>query len=140
MQIRKTALGKGAQKIQRGRRLIVGAQQPLRIRLPGRLGELDTVDDIAAIARKLHAIHRFCVRRAGLGELPGHAADLHNRQGRAKGQGHRHLQQHTESVSYVIGVEFGEAFRAIPALQQESVASRDLRQGRLQVARLAREN
>jgi hypothetical protein len=52
-----------------------------------------------------------------LGELSGNAAELDHRAARAKGQHHRHLQQHLEHVADVVGMELGKALGAIPALQ-----------------------
>ena len=90
------------------------------VRAVGR--ELDAVDDVAAIGRQRDAVLRLGVGGARLGELAGHAADLHHRAGGAEGQHHRHLQQHAEGVADVVGMEFGEALGAVAALQQESLA------------------
>jgi hypothetical protein len=62
------------------------------------------------------------VGRARLGELAGHAANLHHRLLAGEGHHHRHLQQHAEGVADVVGMELGEAFRAIATLQQERLA------------------
>ena len=102
--------------------------------------ELDAVDDVAEIARQLHAADRLGRRRARLGELAGHAADLDHRLLAGEGQHHRHLQQHAEGVADVVGVEFGEALGAIAALQQEALARGDFGQIGLQRARLAGED
>ncbi len=67
-------------------------------------------------------------RRARLGELPGDAADLHHRRGRREGQHHRHLQEDAEEIADVVGAVLGEALGAIAALEQESLAGRDLGQ------------
>src|SRR3546814_2859007 len=85
VQVGETALGKGAQQVQRRGRLIVGAHQALRIGLAGLLGEVDAVDNVAAIARQLDAVDYLGGRRARLGELAGHAANLHDRAGGAEG-------------------------------------------------------
>ena len=58
------------------------------------------------------------------------------------GQHHRHLQEHAQEVADVVGADvvgarIGEAFGAIAALQQETLAERDAAERRLQVARLA---
>ena len=50
------ALREGAQQIERRRRLPVGHQHPLRVGRARFLGELDAVDDVAAIARQLLAV------------------------------------------------------------------------------------
>ena len=77
---------------------------------------------------------------ARLGELAGDAPDLHHRHAGGEGQHHRHLQQHAERVADIVGMELGEALRAIAALQQESLALRHLGQRRFEVARLAGEH
>ena len=53
-----------------------------------------------------------------------------------KGQHHRHLQQHAEGVADIVGVEFGEAFGAIAALEQKALAGRDIGEVGLERARL----
>ena len=57
-----------------------------------------------------------------------------------KGQHHRHLQEHAEEVADIVGAVLGEALGAIAALQQESLAGRDLAERLRQVARLAGEH
>ena len=102
--------------------------------------EFRAVDDVAAIAGQRDAALRLGVGGARLGELAGHAADLHHRQGGAEGQHHRHLQQHAEGVADDVGGEIGEAFGAVAALQHEGLALGGERQLRLQAARLAGEH
>ena len=53
---------------------------------------------------------------------------------------HRHLQQHLHRVAQRIGVEFGERFGAVAALQQERLAGRGAGKLRLQRACLAGED
>ncbi len=134
------ALGEGADQVERRRRLAVGLDHTLRVGLtPGGV-EIEAVDDVAAIGRQRHLALLFDVGRARLGELPGEPPDLDHRHPAAKGQHHRHLQQHLEHVADVVGVELGEAFGAIAALQQERLALRDGREPLLQAPRLAGEN
>ena len=102
--------------------------------------ELGAVDDVAAIARQLHAAALLGRRGARLGELAGDAADLHHRRAAGEGQHHRHLQEDAEEVADVVGAVLGEALGAIAALQQEGLAGRDLGQRLLQLARLACKN
>ena len=89
--------------------------------------EGDAVDIVAAIGGQGHAAARLRVGGAGLGELAGDAAHLHHRHAGGKGQDDRHLQQHAEGVADIVGMEFGEAFGAVAALQQESLAFGHLR-------------
>ncbi len=79
----------------------------------------------------------FDVGRARLGELAGEPAQFDHRAAGAKGQHHRHLQQHLEHVADVVGVEFGEAFGAVAALQQKGLAGGDRGQPLLEPPGLA---
>ena len=135
-----TALREGAQQVERRRGLVVAADHPLRIGAARVLVEGDVVDVVAAIAGQRDAALFFGGRRARLGELAGHAAELHHRQLRGIGQHHRHLQDDAEGVANVVRVEFGEALGAIAALQQKSLAGSDLGQLGRQRARLAGED
>jgi hypothetical protein len=87
-----------------------------------RPGELHAVDDVAAIGRQGHGPLHLGRRRARLGELAGHAADLHHRLAAGEGQHHRHLQDQAEGVADIVGGEFLEALGAVAALQQERLA------------------
>ena len=134
------ALAERAQQVQRRRRLHVGLQHPLRIRHAVGVGGLVAVDDVAAVGRILAPVDHLGRRRARLGELAGHAADLHHRALGAEGQDHRHLQHHLEGVADVVGGELGEALGAVAALQQERPALGHVGQLSPQLARLAGEN
>src|SRR3546814_21127037 len=83
---------------------------------------IDAVDNVAAIARQLDDVDYLGGRRARLGELAGHEANLHDRAGGAEGKHHRPLQHDPEGVADVVGMELGDAFRAVAALAQNSLA------------------
>ncbi len=83
----------GAQQVERRSRLAVRHDLAFRIRNAGLFGELDAVDDVAAIARQFDAVLRFDVGRTRLGELAGDAADLDDRLLGAEGQHDGHLQE-----------------------------------------------
>ena len=140
VQIREAAHGEGAEQVQRRRGLGVGLEHPAGIGLARRRIEPHGVDDVAPVTRQLHPVHGLGRGRARLGELASHASDLHHRAGCAVGQYHRHLQQHPEGVADIVGVELGEALRAVAALEQEGVAARDAGQVSLEVPRLASEH
>ena len=71
LEIGVAALREGAQQIERRRRLPIGHQHALRVGHARRLGELDAVDDVAAIARQLLAVLRFSVgAERGLANCP----------------------------------------------------------------------
>jgi hypothetical protein len=108
----------------------------------GLVGELDPVDDVAAIARQFPAVLLFHRRGARLRILPGDAADLHHRQRGGVGEHHGHLQEHAQEVADIVcadivGAGLGEAFRAVATLQQETFAHGDPAERLLEVARLA---
>ncbi len=120
LQIGEAALGEGAQEVERRRRLAIGAHQPRRIGR-ARLGrEGDVVDDVAAIARQLHAVLAFGRRRARLGELAGDAPELHHRAAARIGQHHGHLQENPEEIADRVGAMLGKALGAVAALQAET--------------------
>ncbi len=137
LQVGITAVGEGAQQVERRGRLAIGLDLPARIGRTRVRRERDVVDDVAAIARELQIAALLGRGRARLGELAGDAADLHHRRGRRERHHHRHLQKHAEEVADVVGAMLGEALGAVAALQQESLPCRDARQGFLQGARLA---
>ena len=132
-----TAFGESAEEIERRRRLAIGLQLPARLRRAGFRREVGTVDDVAAIDRQFDGTALFGRRGARLGELTGDAADLHHRASRRVSQNHRHLQKHAKEVADIVGAVLGKAFGAIAALQQESLAGRDLGERSFQIARLA---
>ncbi len=139
-EIGETAVGEGAQQVQRRRRLAVGLQLPLRIGNARGLAELDVVDDVAAIARQLMVALFLGRRGARLGELAGDAPDLDHRRGGGEAQNDRHLQEDAEEIADVIGAVLLEGLGAIAALKQKSLASRDIGEGAGQIARLSGEN
>ena len=135
-----TAMREGAQQVQRRRRLAIGLDLAARIRDARFRREVVAVDDVAAIARQFDIAPLLGRRRARLGELAGDAPDLHHRRAAGEGQHHRHLQKDAEEVADVVRPMLGEAFGAVAALQQESLAGANARQLLFQVAGLACKN
>ncbi len=123
VQIGIAALGKRAQQVEGRGRLTVGLDHPLRVGLARGLIKIKAVDDVAAVGGQRGAVARLGLGRARLGKLPGEPAELDHRAAGAKGQHHRHLQQHLEHVADVVGVELGEALGAIAALEQKGFAA-----------------
>ena len=119
------ALREGTQQVQRRGRLPIGLDLAARIGRARGGGEVVAVDDIAAIAGQFDTAALFHRRGARLGELPGDAADFHDRQRGGKGQNHRHLQEHAEKIPDIVGAVLGEAFRTIAAMEQKCLAGRD---------------
>src|SRR4051794_12583171 len=134
------ALRKRAEQIEGRGRLPISHGHALRVRNSRRFGELDAVDNVAAIAWKLLAVLLLRRCRTGLGELAGDAAEFHDWRAPRIGQHHRHLQKDAEEIAYRISAMLGEALGAIAALQQEGFSGRDARKLRFKVPRLAREN
>ena len=137
MQIGIAALGEGTQQVEGGGGLAVGLYHALRIGFARGRVEVEAVDDVAAVGRQGTSVLRFGVRGAGLGKLAGEAAELDDRAAGAKGQHHRHLQQHLEHVADVVRMKFGKALGAVATLQQEGLAGRHRGEALLQPPRLA---
>ena len=134
------ALGEGAQQVERRRRLPVGHDLAFGIGLAAGKARCRIIDDVAAIDRQFLAIDGFEGRGARLGKLAGNAADLHHRLAAGEGQHHRHLQEDAEEIADIVGGMLGEAFGAVAALEQETLAFGDARQLALELPRLARKN
>ena len=98
------------------------------------------VDDVAPEHRQLDIADELGRRRAGLGELPGDAADLHDRDTRAVGEHDRHLQDDLQLVADRVGGEVVEGLGAVAGLEQERPAGGDLAERAGQAARLAGEH
>ncbi len=77
---------------------------------------------------------------SGLGELSGHAADLHDGHAHREREYDRHLEDDAELLPDVVSGEVVEALGAVSGLEQEGVAGGDSGEGRLQRARLAGEH
>ena len=137
VQVGITARGERAQQVQRAGGLEIAELHPRRIGNPRLRRKRRPINNIAPIARQRYIADGFVVGRTRLGELPGHAAHLHDRQRGAEGQHHRHLQQHAERVADHIGGEIGKAFRAVAALQHERLAFGDQRKLGFQPTRLS---
>ena len=73
--------------------------------------EAGAVDDVAAERRQLDVADALGGARAGLGELPGDAADLHDRHAHRVRQHDRHLQDDAQLLPDVVGGELLEATR-----------------------------
>ena len=112
----------GAHEVQRRRRRVVDLHEPLRVVGAGLGGELEAVDGVAAVGRQRDAVAGLEVGRAGLGVLPGQAAQLHDRHRRRVGQHDGHLQQHAQLVAGVVGGHAGEGLGAVATLEQERLA------------------
>lgn len=134
------AAGKGAQQVERGGGLRIGAHHALRIVAAAGGVEFDAVDIVAKVAGQRHIADRFGGRGTRLGKLPCHAPHLHNRTFAGESHDDCHLQQHTEGVADVVGVEFGKAFGAVATLQQKRVTIGDISQIILERARFACEH
>src|ERR1700730_5394228 len=118
------AVHEGAQEIERGSRGAIGLDLSCRIWSARFLGELDSIDAVAAVARQFLAYPLPPRSRSGLGNFSGNAADLDHRERRAIGQHHRHLQEYTQVVADIVGADvvgagLGKALRAVASLPQE---------------------
>ena len=95
---------------------------------------------MAAERRQLEVADGLGGRGAGLGELAGDAADLHDRHADGVGEHDGHLQDDAQLLSDVVGGELLEALGAVAGLEQEGVAGGDLGEFGLQGAGLAGEH
>ena len=140
VQVGKTAARQRPQQVQRGCAGRIGAQQPLRLRHPVRLGKRPAIDDVATIAGQRHPVPRLGIGRTRLGILPRNAPHLHHRLCRRIRQHHRHLQQRPESLARRIAIQHVETLGAVAPLQQESPPRRHLGQLRPQRLHLTRKD
>ena len=139
-EIGEAALGEGAQQVERRCRLVVGLHEPLGVGGAGGLGGRGVVDDVATEAGDADVADLLERRRAGLGELPGDAPDLHRRHAERVGQDDRHLQDDLELLADVDRGELLEALGAVAGLDEEGVARGDLAERGLQGTCLAGEH
>jgi hypothetical protein len=139
-QIGEPALRERADQIDRRGGRVVALEQPCRVGPARAFGEVEAVDDVAAVCGQGHVAARLGVARAGLRELPRHAAHLHDRHGGAVGQHDRHLQDRLDAVADLLGSRPGERLGAVAALQHERATGCRLPQLVAQVVDLARED
>ena len=118
-QVGEATLGERADQIDRRRGRVVALQQPGRVGAARALGEVEAVDDVAAVGGQRDVAAGLGVARARLGELPGHPPHLHDRHRGAVCQHHRHLQHRLDAVADLLGRRPGEGLGAVAALQQE---------------------
>ena len=78
-EVGEAALGERPDQVQRRRRLVVRLHEPLGVGHPGGGVERRAVDDVAAERRQVDVALALGGAGAGLGELAGDAADLHDR-------------------------------------------------------------
>ena len=104
-EVGEAALGEGAQQVEGGGRLVVAADQPLRVGPAGGGLELEVVHHVAAEGRQLDAVACLGGGGARLRELAGDAADLHRRHAGAVGEHHRHLEDDLQLVADGVGRE-----------------------------------
>jgi hypothetical protein len=123
-QVGEPTLCEGAHQIQRRRRGVVPLDQTRCVGLP-RLGrEVVAVHDVTAVGGQRDVAAGLEVVRAGLGELAGHAAHLHDGLRGAVREHDRHLQQRLHARTDLVGGCARECLGAVPTLQQERIAAR----------------
>ena len=139
-QVGEATLGERADQIDRRRRRVVALEQPGRVGAARALGEVEAVDDVAAVGGQRDVAARLGVARARLGELPRHAPHLHDRHRRAVRQHDRHLQHRLDAVADLLGGRAGEGLGAVAALQEERPTGCRTRELVAEVVDLARED
>jgi hypothetical protein len=139
-QVRVATGGESPHEVQGRRGHVVHAQQPSRVRDPGRLGELSAVDRIASIGGQFllaPLLHRC---RPRLGVLTGKPPELDHRHAARIGEHGGHLQQRPQLAPQRVGAAGVERLGAVPALKQERLAPCHRRQALLQQVALAGEH
>ena len=101
----------------------VAAQHQLGIGSAGRLREVGTIDEVAAIAGEGDAVAGLEIVGAGLGVLAGDAADADQALAAAVREHQADLQQDFELVGDGGGIAVVETLGAVAALEQETLAA-----------------
>ncbi len=101
---------------------MVRLHEPFGIRHPRRLGRVDVVDDVSAERRQFEVADHLGGGGAGLRELAGHAADLHDGNPDGVGEHDGHLQDDAQLLSNVVGGELLEALGTVAGLEQEGAS------------------
>ncbi len=123
-EVGETTLRERTDQVQRRCGRVVPLHEAPRIGLAGLGREVVAVDDVAAVGRQGHVAASLVVARPGLGELTRHAPHLDDRHRGAVGEHDGHLQQRLHAVADLVGCRAGERLGAVPALQQEGLATR----------------
>ncbi len=139
-EVGEAAVRERADEVERGRRLVVGPEEPGRVRRPRRSRRCVVVDDVAEERRQLELAHALGRLRSRLRELPGDAADLHERQAGAVDHHDRHLQKDLQLLADRDGAEVAKRLGAVAGLEQESTSLGDRAERCCEIARLACEN
>ena len=139
-QVGEAALHERPEQVQGRRRLVVRLQQALGVGHPRRLGGGDVVDDVTAERRQVEIADALRVGRARLGELPGDASHLHDRDAGGVAEHDGHLEDDLERVADAVGGERVERLGAVARLEQERATVGDLAEGLGEVAGLAGEH
>ncbi len=132
--------GERAAQVQRRGRVVVGGQQPARVRPPRPRGEVQAVDRVAAVGGQHGAVARLGGGGPGLGELPRHAADLDDWHAGRVGEHDGDLQQRPKLGLDPIRGRAEERLRAVTALEHEGLPARHRGEPVLEQVALAREH
>ena len=132
MEVGESAIDEGAHEVQCQRASFVAAQEQRRIGSARLLGELRTIDIVAAKRGQLDAV--FCLSRctARLGVLPCKTANSHDALARSVHQDQTHLQEDLEFGRDGSGRAIGETLRAIATPKHEPFTACRLGQGELE--------
>ena len=123
VQVSITACRECAQKVQRCSGLRVSLQHTVWIGNASLRREVETVDDVATVARQFRAIDHFGRCRTRLCHLASHTANFNDGNFGAVGQNHCHLQHHLKGVTDVISRKFSKALSAVTTLKKEGLAT-----------------
>ena len=135
-----TAVGEGAEEVEGGAGLVVRLEKALGVRATRLRGKLGGVDVVAAVGGEGDAVDRLHVLGPGLGELTGHAAQLHDGHAGAVHEDDGHLEEDAVGVPHVVGAKLLKRLGAIAAKEHERVARGGVGELRLEGPGLAREH
>lgn len=107
------------QQVERSSALVVGLDQPPRVRDPRGLGGLGPVDDVPAVRREHAAVGLLLeIGRARLGKLARHAPDLDDGDAATEHGDDGHLEEHAEGVADAVGGEISKRLGAVSAFEK----------------------
>jgi hypothetical protein len=126
MEVGEAAVDERSDEVEREGGPLVAAQQQHRIRHSIGLGELDAVDDVAAVAGQADAIPGFDVRRTRLGVLAGEPTHPNDPPLRPVDEHERHLEEDLQLAGDDAALAFIEALGAVASLEEEAITAGSL--------------
>ena len=95
----------------------------MRVRYSRLFRELDTVDDIPAVAWQFHPVHLFEIGRSRLGELACDTAHFDDRFARRVHEDHIHLKHQLEKIFNGLRIEVRKTLGTVATLQKKGFSA-----------------